>query len=142
VKNLSKYLFVISFFGVLLLVFSSCNEAKQLKYEDFDEEDFVLVPGIVTKITRTPIYARGDWYKYNVYYAYNLDSDSVSVGKKMDVDMAVNEGDGIYVLVHKEDEDISFLVGLRLKPNDEDIMEKYLRKSKDNGVKYFGVKEQ
>ncbi len=125
-----------------LLVFSSCNKERQPQYEDFNEEDFVLVPGIVTKITRTPIYARGNWYEYNVYYAYNLKSDTILVGKEMDVDLALKEGDGFYVLVNKKDKGISFIAGPRLLPKDQKILESYLLRSKENRVRYFGVDEQ
>ncbi len=99
-----------------------------------------MVPGIVTKITRTPIYARGNWYEYNVYYAYNLKSDTILVGEEMDVDLALKEGDGFYVLVNKKDKGISFIAGPRLLPKDQKTLESYLLRSKDNGVKYYGVK--
>ncbi len=141
-KNLFKTIYVILFLATNLLVFSSCKQERQVKYEDFNEEDFALVPGIVTKITRTPIYARGNLYEYNVYYAYNLESDTVLVGKELDVDLALKEGDGFYVLVHKNDMGISFIAGSHLLPKDQKILESYLLKSKENGVKYFGVDEE
>lgn len=98
-----------------------------------------MVPGIVIKKTRTPIVGGRGWYEYNIHYAYNLDSDTVLVGKEMDVELAVSEGDGIYVLVHKEDENVSFLAGGRILPSQEHIIENYLEKSKEHGVKYYGV---
>lgn len=124
---------------VLSLLFSGCKHDVTPKYEDFDEDDFVLVPGVVTKITRTPIHARGGWYEYNVYYAYDLESDTILVGKEMDIDLALNEGDGFYIFVHKKDKGISFIAGSHLLPKDEKILERYLKKSKENGVKYYGV---
>lgn|GEM_PF-3531215 len=126
----------------LLLVFSGCKHDKKLRYEDFDEDDFILVPGIVTKITRTPIYSRGSWYEYNVYYAYNLESDIILEGKQMDVDLALKEGDGTYILVHKDDKGVSFIAGSNLLPKDQKILESYLRKSKESGLKYYGVEDQ
>ncbi len=142
VRNLSKNLCVTFSFIVNFLVIASCNQEQQPKYEDFNKKDFVLVPGIVTKITRTPIYARGRSNKYNIYYAYNLESDTILLGKEMDVDLALKEGDGFYVLVHKKDKDINFISGPRLLPKDQRILESYLRKSKESGVKYFGVDEK
>jgi hypothetical protein len=138
VKNLSKFLST----WVLLLVFSGCNDDHKPRYQDFDEDDFILVPGIVTKITRTPIYARGSWYQYNVYYAYNLESEIILEGKEMDVDLALKEGDGTYVLVHKREKGVSFVTGSQLLPKDQKILESYLKKSKENGVKYYGLEEQ
>lgn len=138
-KNPFKFGFVKILFGsFLLLAVSNCKSEATPKYEDFNEEDFLMVPGIVIKRTRTPII--GPWWNdYHIYYAYNLDSDTVLVGKEMDVELAVSEGDGIYVLVHKEDEDLSFLGGGRIVPNQEYIIENYLEKSKEHGVKYYGV---
>lgn len=122
-----------------MLTASNCKSEATPKYEDFNEEDFLMVPGIVIKKTRTPIVGGRRWYEYNIYYAYNLDSDTVLVGKEMDVELAVSEGDGIYVLVHKEDENVSFLGRGRIVPSEEHIIENYLEKSKEQGVKYYGV---
>ncbi|WP_375325181.1 hypothetical protein [Flagellimonas sp. GZD32] len=144
-KNLSKLLFLNFLFWVLLLVFSGCKNDRPLKYEDFDGDDFVQAPAVVTKITRTPIVGNKSqvrWDKYNVYYAYNLESDSILVGMEMDVELALSEGDGFYVLVHKKDQNISFIAGHRLLPRDKKILDDYLTKSKESGVKYFGVKKQ
>ncbi len=125
----------------LLLMFSNCKSEAEPKYEDYDPEDFSMVPGIVTKRTKTPII--GPWWNdYHIYYAYNLDSDTVSVGKEMDVNMAISEGDGVYILDHKTEENVSFLAGLRIAPHEEEIIERYLKKSKENGVEYFGIDEQ
>ncbi|MBO6828641.1 MAG: hypothetical protein JJ876_03675 [Muricauda sp.] len=138
-NNLSKLITRFLLIGVFFLVFSGCKHDVTPKYEDFDEKEFVLFPGIVTKITRTPIYARGNKYEYNVYYAYNLESDTILVGKEMDFDLALKEGDGLYIFVHKKDKGISFIAGSHLLPKDEKILESYLKKSKENGVEYYGV---
>lgn len=141
-KNLLKSFFVKIFFGsLLLLTICNCKSDEKPKYEDFKEDDFIMVPGIVTKITRTPIFARGGWNEYNLYYAYNLDSDTILVGKEMDADLALKEGDGFYVLVLKNDREISFVAGPRLLPKDQRIIENYLKKSKAHGVKYYGIDE-
>jgi len=121
---------------------TGCKSEPRPKYEDYSPEDFSTVPGIVTKITRTPIYARGNWYEYNIYYAYNLDSDSILVGKEMDVDMAVREGDGIYILMLKNDKSVSFVADQRILPNHEEVINEYLKKSEEKGVKYYGVDDQ
>ncbi len=131
--------------GLLLLAFSNCKIDEKPKYEDFNETEFNMVPGIVTKITRTPIIGNRphySWSEINIYYAYNLDSDTILVGKEMDVDLALKEGDGFYILVHKADKKISFIAGSRLLPSDQKIIENYLKKSKDHGVKYFGIDEK
>ncbi|NYJ27612.1 hypothetical protein [Allomuricauda sp. ARW1Y1] len=141
-KNLSKSITRFLSIGVLLLLFSGCKHDVTPKYEDFDEDDFLKVPAVVTKITRTPVVGNKShfrWDKFNVYYAYNLESDSILVGKEMDIDLALNEGDGFYIFVHKKDKGISFIAGSHLLPKDEKILERYLKKSKENGVKYYGV---
>ncbi|SFB75481.1 hypothetical protein SAMN04487891_10291 [Flagellimonas taeanensis] len=121
---------------------TGCKSEVGSRYEDYSPEDFLKVPGIVTKITRTSIYARGNWYEYNIYYAYNLDSDSILVGREMDVDMAVREGDGIYILMLKSDKNVSFMAEQRILPNHEKVVNDYLTKSKEKGVKYYGVDDQ
>lgn len=121
---------------------TGCKSEPRPNYEDYSPEDFLTVPGIVTKITRTPVYARGNWYEYNIYYAYNLDSDSILVGREMDVDMAVREGDGIYILMLKNDKSVSFVAGLGILPNHQEIINNYLKKSEEKGVKYYGVDDQ
>jgi hypothetical protein len=123
-------------FGLFIIL--GCQNKEGLKYQDFNDDDFTNVPGIVTKITRTPIVAPR-WYEYNVFYAYNLTSDTVLIGKKMDANIVVNKGDGIYILVHKENPKISFIGQGRLVPNDEYIIQDYLKKSAENGVEFYGV---
>ena len=128
----------------MLLTFSNCKSDEKPKYEDYDEAEFTMVPGIVTKITRTPIIGNRphySWSEINIYYAYNLDSDTVLVGKEMDVNLALKEGDGFYILVHKDDKDVSFVAGQRLLPSDQKMVDSYLKKSKEHGVKYYGVNE-
>ena len=128
--------------GFLLLSISSCKSDKKPKYEDFDEDEFVMTPAIVTKITRAPVIGNRShywWRSINVYYAYNLDSDTVLVGKEMDVNLALKEGDGFYILVHKDDKDVSFVAGQRLLLSDQKMVDGYLKKSKEHGVKYYGV---
>lgn len=142
-KNLFKLLFLQVLLGSFLLFqVTGCKSEVGPRYEDYSPEDFLTVPGIVTKITRTPIYARGNWYEYNIYYAYNLDSDSILVGREMDVDMAVREGDGIYILMLKSDKNISFVAEQSIVPNHEKIINDYLKKSEEKGVKYYGVDDQ
>ncbi|MDC6386434.1 hypothetical protein PP180_13700 [Muricauda sp. SK9] len=77
-----------------------------------------------------------------IYYAYNLDSDSILVGREMDVDMAVREGDGIYILMLKSDKNVSFMAEQRILPNHEKVVNDYLKKSEEKGVKYYGVDDQ
>lgn len=141
-KNLFNPLFFKILPGAfLLLMFSNCSRDQQPRYEDYNPEDFLMVPGIVVKRAKTPII--GPWWNdYHIYYAYNLDSDNVLVGKAMDVNIAVDEGDGIYILVHKNEANVSFPAGLRILPSHKQIIEIYLEKSKENGVKYYGVDEQ
>ncbi len=142
-KNLFKlFLFLVLLGLFLLFQVTSCQSEIRPRYEDYSPEDFFAVPGIVTKITRTPIYARGNWYEYNVYYAYNLDSDSILVGRELDLDMAVSEGDGIYILVLKSDKNVSFVAGQRNLPSHQEVIDNYLKKSEEKGVKYYGVYDQ
>lgn len=139
-----KIIFKICTLSLVILVFIlfSCKNKSELKYEDFNEDDFELVPGIITKIERKRTWiARGyQIFQYNARYAFNLVSDTILTGREDDIEMVINEGEGAYILVHKNDSSISFLAGLRLTPKDEIIVERYLQKSKDSGVKYFGVK--
>jgi len=125
-------------FACVVILLFSCGGDTLPKYEDYNEDDFRLVPGIITGITRTPI-AKGIYYKYNAEYAYNIDSDTILTGKEMDIDLAIREGDGIYVLVHKYNDSISFLAGARLTPKDQIILKNYLKKSEEHGVEYYGV---
>ena len=121
---------------MLLFFIASCKGLGKPKYEDYNEEDFIAVQGIVYKVTRTPV-VRLLYYEVNAYYIYNLDSEHPKIGKEMDVPVVVEEGDPQVILIHKDDENISFMG--RGRTINREVLENYRKKSKEHGVDYYGV---
>ena len=104
----------------------SCSN-REKRFEDYNEEDFILVQGIVTKITRTPI-IRFVYYETNVHYIYDLDSDCPKRGIDFDVQYLGKEGGPAIILVHKYESGISFFGRGGILPQGKEVLEKYLSK--------------
>ena len=80
---------------------------KTKKYEDYNERDFVEKQGIVISTKRTSNPIDNEWNK-DVTYAYNLDKDTINYGVEKNIDLMFKLGQPIVILVHKDDEEISF----------------------------------
>ncbi|WP_156025514.1 hypothetical protein [Tenacibaculum sp. 47A_GOM-205m] len=94
---------IISTILVSLFLFS-CGKKK---YEDYNEEDFIEKQGIITKMTRTSNPLDSEWNR-DIIYAYNLEEESVSYGQENNIDLMFKLGQPIVILVHKDDDKISF----------------------------------
>ena len=88
----------------IVFTLSSCNEKK---YEDYNEDDFIEVQGLITRIKKTANPIDSEWNK-DITYAYNLDKEVINHGIERNVDLMFKIGQPIVILVHKEDEKISF----------------------------------
>lgn len=100
---MKKALFILI---ILILGLSSCESEK--KYSDYNEEDFYEVQGIIEGVYRT-----GDPFDNptvkNVRFTYFLDRPTPKTGMEENLDMLeAQNGYPLVVLVHKDDENISF----------------------------------
>ncbi|MEC3906228.1 hypothetical protein VOI54_04315 [Tamlana sp. 2201CG12-4] len=100
--------FKIAKIGILafLIVLLSCNSSEN-KYEDYNEGDFYEVQGIITKTINSPKLFDSPRSR-TVFYNYHLDLGEPLVGKEENIDLVLNTGDPIVVLVHKDNIKISF----------------------------------
>ena len=90
---------------IIFIVFFSCSKEK--RYEDFNENDFYEVQGIITKVYQTSSVFDSSYNKLMDYsYAVN---DSVFLnGSEKEFYKAWVVGEPIVVLVHKKDSKINF----------------------------------
>ena len=89
---------------IIFLLFFNCDKKK---YEDYNEEDFIERQGIITKMKRTSNPLDSEWNK-KITYAYNLYEDSIYYGQENNISLMLKLGQPIVVLVHKNDDKISF----------------------------------
>lgn len=115
---------------LLTLIFISCKSEK--KYSEYDEDDFYEVQGIIT-------YANPDDNPFNnssvknIGFTYFLDRTNPKTGKENNLDMfEVKNGYPLIVLVHKEDENISFYGRVGILDNLNEKEKVYLKKHFQN----------
>ncbi len=95
-----------SLFIIFLPLIFSCQSKKS--YEDYSEDDFYEVQGIIESAYRTRDPFDGTNVK-NITYRYFLDRPTPKHGIEEDLPIInVQEGYPLIVLVHKDDENISF----------------------------------
>lgn len=102
-------LFRISIIGCFFISLLSCNTNVK-KYEDYDENDFYEVQGIITKTVPSSNSFDSPRNK-TIFYDYHLDMGVPLKGSEENIDLILKAGDPIMVLVHKENIEISFYGG-------------------------------
>lgn len=128
-KLLLKPLFVL----LLVAVCISCNEKS---YEDYDENDFIEVQGILIRTIRENRFP--DNIHADLYFIYNLEKENPDTGQEKGTPyMGLSDGEPITVLVHKEDSEISFFGSRGI--TQEEVLLEYLDKCTQIGGDYYGV---
>lgn len=91
---------------VILIGFSSCQSKS--KYSDYDESDFYEVQGVIISAAQNDNYFDNSMIK-NISYNYFLDRQIPKKGIEKNLEkFEAKKGYPLIVLVHKENEDISF----------------------------------
>ena len=122
-------------FGILLLV-AVCLSCDEKSYEDYDENDFIEVQGILIRTIRKNTFPNN--VNADLYFIYNLDQDHPDTGQEKGTPyMGLSDGDPITVLVHKEDSEISFFGSGGI--TQEEVLLEYLDKCAQIGGDYYGV---
>ncbi|MEN3322377.1 hypothetical protein VP395_01435 [Mariniflexile soesokkakense] len=127
---------------ILVFGFYSCESDK--KFSDFNEDDFYEVQGILDYVgqNNNPFDSRSI---KNVSFTYFLDRSTHKKGSEKNLDLNeieyilrpydIQNGYPLIVLVHKDDENISFYgqVGIleNLNENEKGFLTKHLRKEMD-----------
>ncbi|WP_147296434.1 hypothetical protein [Lutibacter oceani] len=84
----------------------SCNEKKS--YEEYDENEFYEVQGIITSEKRTS-YPFDEYYVKDIKFDYFINGEKLLHGYENNLDFInLSKGLPIIVLVHKQNEKISF----------------------------------
>ena len=127
-----KKLLIIS----LIILFQGCKEKSTKNFEDYNEEDFVEVQGIIIKVETEFSYQNR---KVDVTYIYDLEKDNPTIGNEKNSPFILMVGQPRVIMVHKYEDNVSFL-GINTYVEDEnDLIKKYLEKSDQFGVEYYGV---
>ncbi|SEM33508.1 hypothetical protein SAMN04488008_1222 [Maribacter orientalis] len=124
--------------GIVLvfLVMLGCNKQGAKKYEDYNEKDFFETQGLIIKVEKEFAYQNR---KVDVTYIYNLEQDKPTVGHEKDSPFIPMAGQPMVILVHKYEENVTFLGGNNYVEDENDLVKKYLEKSDRFGVEYYGV---
>jgi len=120
----------------LIILFHCCKEQPTKSYEDYNEEDFVEVQGLIIKVKREFAYQNR---KVDITYIYDLENEKPSIGHERNSPFIPMAGQPNVIMVHKYEDNVSFL-GVNTYVEDEnDLVKKYLEKSDRFGVEYYGV---
>ena len=120
----------------LIILFLGCKEQSTKSYEDYNEEDFVEVQGLIIKVKKEFAYQNR---KVDVTYIYDLEKDKPTIGHEWNSPFIPMAGQPNVIMVHKYEDNVSFL-GVNTYVEDEnDLVKKYLEKSDRFGVEYYGV---
>ena len=91
---------------VFFLMLFCCSSEK--KYSDYDESEFYEVQGVINTVNLTSDPFDSATRK-NISFSYFIDREIPKIGIERDLEMfEAKKGYPLIVLVHKEDENISF----------------------------------
>jgi len=122
----------------LIVLFHGCREKSTKNFEDYNEEDFVEVQGLIIKVEKEFAYQNR---KVDVTYIYDLEKDYPTIGYEKDSPFIPMVGEPRAIMVHKYEDNVSFL-GINTYVEDEnDLIKKYLEKSDRFEVEYYGVEQ-
>ncbi len=120
----------------LIVLFHGCREKSTKNFEDYNEEDFVEVQGLIIKVEKEFAYQNR---KVDVTYIYNLEKDNPNIGHEQDSPFIPMVGEPRVIMVHKYEENVSFLGINTYVENENDLIKKYLEKSDRFETDYYGV---
>ena len=90
---------------IIFLIFFSCSKEK--RYEDFNENDFYEVQGVITKVYQTPS-VFDSAYNMLMDYSYVVNDTIFLNGSEKEFYKVWSIWQPIVVLVHKNDSNINF----------------------------------
>ncbi|APQ17991.1 hypothetical protein [Maribacter hydrothermalis] len=120
---------------ILLFLIISCNKKEKLIYEDYNDEDFLPVQGIITKVFKKG--AINNFIKKDLHFIYNLEKENPSKGYEINSPYMLNEGEPVIILVHKNNDSISFFGSRGIIQ--KEILLNYLEKCDLDKRIYYGV---
>lgn len=115
-----------------------CKEQSTKNYEDYNEEDFVEVQGLIIKAEKEFVYQDR---KVDVTYIFDLEKDKPSIGYEEDTPFIPMAGEPAVILVHKYEDSVTFLGGPGYVEHEDHLIKRYLEKSEQFGVEYYGIDE-
>tara|TARA_R110002049_G_scaffold125135_1_gene280744 strand:- start:921 stop:1331 length:411 start_codon:yes stop_codon:yes gene_type:complete len=120
----------------LIILCHGCKEQSTKNYEDYNEEDFVEVQGLIIKVQKEFAYQNR---KVDVTYIYDLEKEKPTIGHEKNSPFILMAGEPKVILVHKYEKNVTFLGGNTYVEDENDLVRKYLEKSDRFGVEYYGV---
>lgn len=135
IKKTSESSYQMKKIFILFFIITSCNQKYKLAYEDYNDEDFLPVQGIITKVYKKG--AINNFIKKDIHFIYNLGKEKPSKGYEVYSPYILNEGEPAIILVHKDNDSISFFGSRGIIQ--KKLLLDYLKKCDlDNGI-YYGV---
>lgn len=119
----------------LLFLVIGCGLSSDKQYQDYDPDNFIEVQGIITRVFHRSVYP--DKRVTDLRFIYQLDSAAPKQNMERGTPFLLNDGDPAVILVHKDDNDISFF-GSRGIIDEEQLL-RYLAKCEAIGGGYFGI---
>ncbi|WP_178983324.1 hypothetical protein [Winogradskyella helgolandensis] len=119
-------------FFSMMMGLCSCNSKP--RYSDFKESDFYEVQGIIISASQNDNYFDNSSVK-NINFSYFLDRPTPQIGTEKNLDMfEAKNGYPLIVLVHKDDESISFYGRVGILDNLNEKEKTYLSKHIQNEI--------
>ena len=117
-----------------------CNPNARNNYEDYNEDDFVVVQGVITKSIPHRIYSGRVIYAGNdINFLYDLNGTSPKNGFETKSSFILNQGEPVLVLVHKSYDSIAFISTRGII--DKELLVNFLNKCEINNWDDFGLRD-
>lgn len=127
-------------FQILIIVLSfnfiNCADNKKKTFEDYNEEDFIEVQGLIINAEKEFSY---QYREVDVVYIYDLEKEKPTVVFEKNTPFIPMIGSPVIILVHKYEDGVTFLGGIGYVENEGGLVEQYLDKSEKSGVRFYGV---
>lgn len=124
-------------FFIFYIVIVGCNEESIKRYEDYNEEDFIEVQGIIMRTVKKNNFQ--NFIETDIHYIYNLGQEKPTIGKELKSDYMPHEGAPAIILVYKEDKNVTFFSRSGILDEEEEVLLDYLKKCEQIGGGYYGV---
>jgi len=122
---------------ISFIIIISCKNDSVRRYEDYNEEDFIEVQGIVVKTIKKNNFQ--NFIETDIHYIYNLELEKPILGKELKSEYMPYEGSPAIILVHRKDKNITFFSRSGTLIDQESVYLSYLEKCEQIGGGYYGL---
>ncbi|WP_299102059.1 hypothetical protein [uncultured Winogradskyella sp.] len=125
----------------IAVIFTTASCKSNPKYSEYDESDFYEVQGVITSAVQNDNSFDNSIVK-NISYSYFLDRENPKKGIEKNLEIfEAKKGYPLIVLVHKDNEDISFYGRVGILDSINENERAFLRKHINHEIKKLNLRK-